>query len=305
MRLDDLVAGSQRFVVGLAKKVVVANPLAGAVDTLWGAANLYPGRALDQWDTFSAWTAAVGYSLQIYFDFAGYSDMAIGLARMFGFKFPENFNWPYRARSITDFWRRWHMSLSRWFRDYVYIPLGGNRRGLARTLANLCTIFVLCGLWHGAQWTFFWWGAWHGGLLMGERALQTSAGARALGKALPGVLFQLYAFAAVTAGWLLFRADSLAQARQVFVALLGRGADPRSCPSAWPLYSAEVVLALMAGVAAFFPWDALLARFAQPTTRRFPALAAGLQGAGCLALLLYVAASLAGHGYSPFIYYRF
>ena len=160
-RLDDIAAGFPRFAWGLTKKVVVADALAPLVDACFAAPRM----------TFAtAWLGAIGYAMQLYFDFSGYSDMAIGLGRMLGFRLPENFARPYSSVTVTEFWRRWHMSLSRWFRDYVYIPLGGNRRGVARTYRNLAVVFVLTGFWHGAAWTYLVWGLYHGALLVVERA---------------------------------------------------------------------------------------------------------------------------------------
>ena len=160
--LADFAHGMRRFVTGLGKKMLIANSCAAVADVLFAA----PPQQLP---ANVAWLGLICYSLQIYFDFSGYSDMAIGLGRMFGFHFVENFNYPYAAQSITDFWRRWHISLSSWFRDYLYIPLGGNRCGLWRTAFNLVIVFLLCGLWHGAEWTFVVWGAVHGCLLIVER----------------------------------------------------------------------------------------------------------------------------------------
>ncbi len=160
--LDDFAYGVRRFVIGLAKKVLIANVVAGPADKIFGM----PSSELS---TAHAWLGIVCYTLQIYFDFSGYSDMAIGLGRMFGFRFPENFRWPYVASSVTAFWRRWHISLSTWFRDYLYIPLGGNRVSPARRYRNLVTVFFLCGLWHGASWNFVIWGLWHGSFLVAER----------------------------------------------------------------------------------------------------------------------------------------
>jgi len=157
-----LAEGIRRFILGLGKKMLLANVLAVPVDKIFAI----PAHQLT---TSVAWLGVVCYALQIYFDFSGYSDMAIGLGRMFGFRFLENFRYPYLARTITDFWRRWHISLSSWFRDYVYIPLGGNRRGPLRTYRNLVIVFLLCGLWHGASWTFVAWGLFHGLFLAIER----------------------------------------------------------------------------------------------------------------------------------------
>jgi alginate O-acetyltransferase complex protein AlgI len=159
----DVSDGILRFTIGLAKKVLIADPLGAIADAGFSS----PASELAAAD---AWLYLVSYTLQIYFDFSGYSDMAIGLARLFGFRFPENFNYPYTARSVQEFWRRWHISLSTWFRDYVYVPLGGNRRGQLRTLCNLWIVFLMAGLWHGAHWKFVAWGAIHGLFLTLERA---------------------------------------------------------------------------------------------------------------------------------------
>ena len=166
--VDDFAYGVRRFVIGLGKKVLVANVVAAPADAIFTM-------PLAQLSTGHAWLGLVCYTLQIYFDFSGYSDMAIGLGRMFGFRFPENFRWPYIARSVQEFWRRWHISLSTWFRDYLYVPLGGNRGTPARTYANLVTVFFLCGLWHGASWNFVIWGLWHGAFLVVERLMSTKA----------------------------------------------------------------------------------------------------------------------------------
>ena len=153
--LDDFAEGVRRFVVGLAKKVLIANMVAGPADKMFAL-------PFSELSAAHAWLGLICYTLQIYFDFSGYSDMAIGLGRMFGFRFPENFRWPYIADSVQDFWRRWHISLSTWFRDYLYVPLGGNRVSPARTYGNLVAVFFLCGLWHGASWNFVIWGLFHG-----------------------------------------------------------------------------------------------------------------------------------------------
>ena len=153
--VEDLGEGARRFIMGLAKKVLIANQVAALADAVFAL----PATELS---AAAAWSGVIAYALQIYFDFSGYSDMAIGLGRIFGFRFPENFDYPYVARSVREFWRRWHMTLSRFFRDYLYIPLGGSRHGPARTALNLLIVFALCGLWHGASWNFLAWGIFHG-----------------------------------------------------------------------------------------------------------------------------------------------
>ena len=168
--------------------------------------------------TAHAWIAVVCYTLQIYFDFSGYSDMAIGLGRMFGFHFPENFAYPYIASSVQDFWRRWHMSLSAWFRDYLYIPLGGNRTSTSRTYFNLVLVFFLCGLWHGAAWTFVFWGLFHGAFLVLERA-----GLAKWLEELPYPVRHAYLLLVVMLGWVFFRADTLAGGIAMIAAMFGLG----------------------------------------------------------------------------------
>ena len=184
--------GVKRFCWGLAKKVILANAFAARADEIYA---LDPAAA----STALAWLGALYYTLQIYYDFSGYSDMAIGLGELFGFHFPENFNYPYLAASVTEFWRRWHMTLSGWFREYLYIPLGGSRRGTARTLANLLLVFLVTGLWHGASWQFVAWGAWYGLLLAAERLFLLKGLRR-----LPAALGRLYTLFWVMGGWVLF-----------------------------------------------------------------------------------------------------
>ncbi|MBB6408809.1 MBOAT family O-acyltransferase [Mesorhizobium sangaii] len=196
LNADIFAAGAGRFMVGLCKKVLIADSVAGVADASFALAGAEQTFA-------SAWLGAIAYAIQIYFDFSGYSDMAIGLAMMFGIRFKENFNHPYAASTITEFWRRWHMSLSGWFRDYLYIPLGGNRAGPVRTYANLMIVFLATGIWHGAAWTFVLWGAYHGIFLVAERLILA-------GRAFSSqVVRMIYFFPVVIFGWVLFRANDL------------------------------------------------------------------------------------------------
>ena len=193
---EKFTSGVLIFIMGMAKKALIANAMAKLCDRVYAL----PGGELS---TALAWAGALAYMLQIYFDFSGYSDMAIGLAKMFGFELLENFRYPYIARSIREFWQRWHISLSTWFRDYLYIPLGGNRKGKSRTYINQLAVMLLCGLWHGASWTFIVWGAYHALLQMMEK---TRFG-RALDKTWRP-LQHLYVLLAVIIGWVFFRADT-------------------------------------------------------------------------------------------------
>ena len=204
---DKFAYGIQRFIMGLGKKVLIANTLAMAADQVFAipAAQLTTGLA---------WLGITCYTLQIYFDFSGYSDMAIGLGRMFGFEILENFNYPYISSSIREFWRRWHISLTNWFRDYLYIPLGGNRGTPARTYLNLLTVFFLCGLWHGASWTFVVWGLYHGAFLILERLK--------FGKLLNSAwspVRHLYTILVFMVGWVFFRSDTLPYALEFLKAM--------------------------------------------------------------------------------------
>jgi alginate O-acetyltransferase complex protein AlgI len=298
---DGFAEGVRRFIVGLGKKMLVANVVARPADAIFGL-------ALEQLTPGLAWLGLVCYTVQIYFDFSGYSDMAIGLARMFGFRFPENFHYPYVAASITDFWRRWHLSLSRWFRDYVYIPLGGNRCSPRRVYLNLVTVFFLCGLWHGANWTFVAWGLFHGLFLVLER--------QRLGEWLarwPRPLRHIYALAVVMIGWVLFRSQSLSHACVYFAALVGFSQGRGEEQFAALYLNPAVLLALAAGVLGSMPLSEVcntaLHRLRDTLDGPAEAILAMLEGvAGTVALgaiLLLCAMAMAAESYNPFIYYRF
>jgi len=284
--------GARRFVVGLAKKVLIANTLGAAVDPVFAA----PAATVS---TPLAWFALAAYTLQIYFDFSGYSDMAIGLARMFGFRFLENFDFPYVSGSITEFWRRWHISLSRWFRDYLYVPLGGNRVAAWRVYANLLIVFFLCALWHGAKWTFVAWGLIHGTFLILERI----GISRPLTQ-LP-VVRNLNALAVVMFAWVFFRADSFPQALGFLAAL----AHPT--PAQTLVYGQvadlETGLAFVAGCIFATPFAARaiesLLRSPAPLAR----VAVGIVALPAGLALLFVASAtkVAAGTYNPFIYFRF
>ncbi len=243
--VDDFAAGARRFIVGLGKKALIANTMAVTVDSIWA-------QGIQNNTVSIAWLGAIAYSLQIYFDFSGYSDMAIGLGRMFGFHFLENFNLPYISRSITEFWRRWHISLSSWFRDYVYIPLGGNRHGVFKTYRNLFIIFLLTGIWHGAAWHYIFWGIWHGAFMLIERTFRGRDGARqhsacdkkngadaniaeagtairpSVSLKIVRVIQHIYTLLIVVIGWIFFRANSLSEALWYLKTMLGRalGSEP-------------------------------------------------------------------------------
>jgi alginate O-acetyltransferase complex protein AlgI len=302
--IDDFAYGIRRFVVGLAKKVLIANVVAGPADKIFAlpAAQLSPAQA---------WLGIVCYTLQIYFDFSGYSDMAIGLGRMFGFRFPENFRWPYIAASVQEFWRRWHISLSTWFRDYLYIPLGGNRVSRPRQYRNLVTVFFLCGLWHGASWNFVVWGLWHGAFLVVERLVAErrpqSTGHRQseTGIASWPIWPHLYTLAVVMIGWVFFRAETLPAAMAFLSAMAGAAATAPTPYTVWWYLTPELWLGLLAGAVGSTPWIAALApRLAQEKDARLAAVRL-LATASLIALLVASILSVSARTYNPFIYFRF
>jgi alginate O-acetyltransferase complex protein AlgI len=282
--VERFVRGAVFVCLGMAKKVLLANPCGWVADAAFDAASV---RAAD------AWLGALAYGFQIYFDFSGYSDMAIGLGLMIGFVFPKNFDSPYKAESITDFWRRWHISLSTWLRDYLYVPLGGNRRGPRRTYANLGTVMVLGGLWHGASWNFVFWGALHGGWLALERAM----GKRGPWSALPRPLRIALTFLVVTIGWVFFRAADLPAAGRYLAAMVG-AADPGAAAALVPAFIYDryhlLVLILAAGIA-----------FAAPQTWDWSRRLSWPKGFAALGLLLLALVAMASQGYNPFIYFIF
>jgi alginate O-acetyltransferase complex protein AlgI len=251
----------------------------------------------------AAWTGLVLYTLQIYCDFSGYSDMAIGMGRMFGFHFPENFDHPYAARSVTEFWRRWHISLSTWFRDYLYIPLGGNRRGPLRTYGNLMAVFVLCGLWHGASWTFVLWGLWHGLFLAAERA----AGPRL--DRVPAPLRHAVTMLAVMLGWVLFRAPDAASAGRYVASLVG--AHGLVGAAGWRAYADPALgLFVVVGIACSLPVGravhAAVARIVAGGRSALPRHAYAVARLAALGCVFWASAALLfAQTYNPFIYFRF
>jgi alginate O-acetyltransferase complex protein AlgI len=290
--LSDIEHGVLRFVTGLAKKLIIADPLGQIADVAFSvsAAQLSPG---------AAWLGVVCYALQIYFDFSGYSDMAIGLARMFGFRFPENFNYPYAAISIQDFWRRWHITLSAWFRDYVYIPLGGNRFGPWHTVRNLWIVFFLTGAWHGANWTFIVWGLWHGAFLSLERL---PAIGRTLERA-PHVLRTAYALLVVFIGWVFFRAPTLDHAFAYLGRMFGLGSRVDATLAAFDLVTLHSLAAIAIAFAMALPlWPALRAQ--APDLARTGMMRLATSAYVTLILILSFAA-MAGEENSPFLYFRF
>lgn len=279
------VSGIRRFCYGIGKKVLVSNTLASVADSIY---------VLDSSDMTSilVWTASILYTLQIYYDFSGYSDMAIGLGRMFGFEFRENFNYPYTSTSIREFWRRWHISLSSWFREYVYIPLGGNRRGTTRTYGNLFVVFFLTGLWHGASWSYVLWGLYHGMWLIIERAGFSHWLDRH-----PRCAF-VYTLLVVNIGWVLFRIEDIETA----LLYIGRMLTPWCAVSeAYSLFEFMDLHTLFIAVCAVIGMGLLQrSRWMRPLSRL-----QSLEMVYCFALLVLSILALASNTYNPFIYFRF
>jgi alginate O-acetyltransferase complex protein AlgI len=290
-RLDDIAAGFPRFALGLCKKAIIADSLAPMVDACFAT-------PADEMTFAVAWLGAIGYTLQLYFDFSGYSDMAIGLGRMIGFRLPENFARPYSSVTITEFWRRWHMSLSRWFRDYVYIPLGGNRDGVGKTYRNLCVVFVLTGFWHGANWTFLVWGLYHGALLIIERAFGWGVTPRSTTAVIGRRALTLVL---VVFGWVLFRSPDLVQGLNMIGHMLLPDFAGLTDVIESALTNQRLVILIAAMVIVFLP--------AHPTgplvesSRSTPATALriGVMTVG----LVYAAILVATGTFSPFLYYQF
>jgi alginate O-acetyltransferase complex protein AlgI len=286
---SNAFSGLVQFIFGLSKKVLIANVLGAYADDVFNSQTDIMGYA-------ASITGLLAYTLQIYFDFSGYSDMAIGLGRMMGFELPVNFNFPYSSRSITEFWKRWHMTLGNWMKDYLYIPLGGNRGG--QTYRNLMIVFLFSGLWHGASWNFVLWGAFHGTFLVAERI-----GFENFLKRLPSVLRVLYTFTVVMAGWVLFRTENLSDAISFYGSLVTPGGDH---PNAWTTVNSKVIVAGMIGLIFSVVGSGIqahLMRFYHP--EKEPLIFSIGTGILALILFIYCVAELLATDFNPFIYFRF
>lgn len=287
--LNDIVEGTKRLIIGLAKKVMIADILASVADPIFSL-------PVNQLEPATAWLGAICYTFQIYFDFSGYSDMAIGIGRIFGFHFQENFNLPYISSSVTEFWRRWHISLSSWFRDYLYIPLGGNRRG--NVYVNVLIVFLCTGLWHGAAFTFLFWGLWHGFFLIAERIGKR----RGLVLSIPKGVRWIYTALVVVLGWVLFRSSSLHYAIAYLQAMVG------ICPEGFRQFglayylNKQILFTLTVALVVSLGLPGRIAkRLEIPDTQLFvyPKMA------GLWLLLFGCMCMIVNGNYSPFIYFRF
>lgn len=286
--LDLIYDGIVRFITGLGKKVLLAN----GIGQLWETASACAPAELS---TLTAWLGIIGYTLQIYFDFSGYSDMAIGLGKMMGFHFPENFNYPYLSKSISEFWRRWHMTLGAWFRSYVYIPLGGNRKGMARTVFNLAVTWLLTGIWHGASWNFILWGVLYGVMIILEKLF--------LGKLLeklPAAIGWFYTMLLVVLGWVLFASANLSSAVGYMGAMFG-GSGVLCDNTALYLLLNYGILLVVGIFAATDAWKILVERL----SARLPSFVGYATPVLKIGILLLCIAYLSDAGYNPFLYFNF
>ena len=293
--IDGFSSGVVRFLIGLSKKVLIANNMALVADAAW---KLIIGDRLEA-SVAMAWLGAISYTLQIYFDFSGYSDMAIGLGKIFGFDFPENFKHPYIATSLTEFWRRWHISLSSWFRDYVYIPLGGSRRGEARTYINLMIVWLLTGIWHGANYTFVVWGLLYGILLMIEKVICAHKAIRKQ-SLIQRIFGHLYTMIVVTLAWVIFRSDSINDAVIYILGMFGRGSG-KLVDRVFVAYLKQNICFYIPAIIGCMPiLESLELKFGEKNPIYNVAF-----GATVLAGFVISVSYIINNGYNPFIYFNF
>ena len=285
---EKTARGMIRFSMGLAKKVIISNTVAAICDGIFGSTNTVPA--------FTAWVGVICYALQIYFDFSGYSDMAIGMGHMLGFDFLENFNYPYVSCSVQEFWRRWHISLSSWFRDYLYIPLGGNRRGKVRTYINLIIVFACTGLWHGASFSFIVWGLWHGLFLVIERL-----GFKKVLDKLPKFIGWIYTMLVVLVGWVFFRADTLPAAMKYLGEMFLFSGGVANGMAQFDNLS--FIITVIAIVLCTPVYQFLKGKLEKTDGGKKAAFVIGAVLATGLFILSVI--FLTGSGYNPFIYFRF
>lgn len=288
--IKDFIFGVKRFIIGLSKKVIIANTMAEIADSIFVA-------GVSEHTMLVAWLGIIAYTLQIYFDFSGYSDMAIGLGRMFGFRILENFNFPYISKTITEFWRRWHISLSTWFKMYLYIPLGGNRKGIIRTCINLFVVFLVTGFWHGAAWVFILWGLWHGLFIIFEKI--TGLAKKEL-KPAQSAIAHIYALFAVIVGWVFFRSESLNYALGYISSMFNFST---LVPSFWELgeyLDNYKILMIIFGIIGSTGVMKNIIEFGEVNNIR-----KSIVNTYLAALFLWRWCLLAASTYNPFIYFRF
>ena len=287
---DNFASGVSRFMTGLGKKVLLANNAGIIWDTVLAS-------DLDSLPALTAWIGILAYSFQIYFDFSGYSDMAIGLGRMLGFKFLENFNYPYISKSITEFWRRWHISLGTWFRDYVYIPLGGNRKGPAKHIRNICVVWLLTGIWHGANWNFIIWGVYFGILLLIEKFFLLK-----ILQKLPQVVSHIYTLFLVVISWAIFAIEDMSKLGKYLGAMFGAGGSFADNNSVYLLLTNAILFAILAFAATPAPKtlaEKTLTKLGDRPTNVI------LKNAAFVVIFILCTAYIVDASYNPFLYFRF
>ena len=297
---EDIASGIQLFIIGLGKKVILANQ----IGALWDSISAMNTSKLS---VAGAWLGAVAYTFQIYFDFSGYSDMAIGMGKMLGFNFPKNFDYPYISKSITEFWRRWHITLGQWFREYVYIPLGGNRRGLERQIFNLLIVWALTGLWHGAGWNFVIWGLYFFVILMIEKLFLLEKFEK-----LPKVFSHIYALVLIVVGWVIFACDDFGKLENYLKALIGVGVPIINDMAVYDLYTHIPLLIILIAASTMLPVK-LCKIIKEKLMCKYNVLAGGIgeqlffwcKGIYCIIILLISIALLVSGTYNPFLYFRF
>ena len=290
---DKVNLGVKRFIVGLAKKVLIANTMGGIADKIFS-------QSPHDFSPIIAWLGSLSYTFQLYFDFSGYSDMAIGLGLIFGFRFMENFNYPYISKSITEFWRRWHISLSTWFKQYVYISLGGNRNGQIKTIRNLGIVFLLTGIWHGAQWTFVVWGVWHGLFIILEKIAHIKEFEAKSHAFYVQILRHLYCVLVFIIGWVIFRADDLGYAFEYVKNMfwcLPLNADGPTYTSAYYIGKLETVIFVVALLCSMPIFKNML--YAQKKSTKL------VVNTWLLVLFYLSTMTIVSNTYNPFIYFRF
>ncbi len=290
VNFEKVSYGVKRFIIGLSKKMLIANTLGAVADKIFS-------QPVEQFDTMTAWVGALAYSLQLFYDFSGYSDMAIGLGMIFGFRFLENFNYPYISRSITEFWRRWHISLSTWFKEYLYIPLGGNRVGRLRVYFNLFVVFLATGLWHGAEWTFIVWGLWHGLFIIIEKV---SGWQRLEGGLFMRFVHHVYALFVVVIGWVLFRSENLSYAADYLKNMFGAVETDESAYELSYYIDNVELLAFTAGIVLAMPIFKKILQIKYPHK-----ILRSMVNIWLIVLFLLSSAAIAASTYNPFIYFRF
>lgn len=293
VNFEKVQYGVKRFIIGLSKKMLLANTFAYVADNIFSSSP-------DSFSPFIAWIGAIFYSLQLFYDFSGYSDMAIGLGSIFGFKFMENFNYPYISKSISEFWRRWHISLSTWFKEYVYIPLGGNKEGLKKTCINLGIVFLLTGIWHGANWTFIFWGIWNGAFIIFEKIINLKNIEKSNKTKCYGFLAHAYCIFVFVLGWVFFRSDNITYALkyiQNMFGLLKLSEFAKTNPASVGVGSFEIIIFVVA-ILCCYP---LFSNVLSVKNKKLKALI----NIWLIILFIVSSAAIASETYNPFIYFRF